>query len=88
MHRAAVGVVGGNHGGALNYEVIKCTVSRNFDHSGIPRRARRGRSAARLRGPHGHDEYGAFLGVVTSADILESIVGGFLVRSRICRGCG
>jgi putative hemolysin len=24
-----------------------------------------------------HDEYGAFLGVVTSADILESIVGGF-----------
>jgi len=36
----------------------------------------------------GHDEYGAFLGVVTSADILESIVGGFLVRSRICRGCG
>jgi len=35
-----------------------------------------------------HDEYGAFQGVVTSADILESIVGGFLVRSRICRGCG
>ncbi len=24
-----------------------------------------------------HDEYGAFQGVVTSADILESIVGGF-----------